>query len=262
VAYVASVTITGMVATPTRNRASRQQLAARERVTFLARRVGIALRETRVAAGLTQAEVAHRAGVSQTEVSRLERGRGARSGLETLAACGAAVGLQLAAFFEQAPGASQPRDIEHLRRQSLLVGIAVRGGWHAAPESPIANDGRRPHSIDVLLTRPTTREAAVVEIWDLLLDGGEAMRGLDVKVIATRARLSSEWRVEGLFLLRRTSRNRALVKTLAPLLEARFPVSSTSWLKALSLSGSSMPGAAGFAWTSVAGDRLIAARFQ
>ena len=259
---MASVTITGMGATPRRNRASRQQLAARERAAYLAHRVGIALRETRVAAGLTQAEVANRAGVSQTEISRLERGRGARSDLEMLAACGAAVGLRLATFFEQAPGASQPRDIEHLRRQSLLVGIAARGGWHAAPESSIPNDGPRPRSIDVLLTRATTREAAVVEIWDLLLDGGEAMRSLDAKVLATRARLGSEWRIEGLFLFRRTSRNRALVKTLAPLIEARFPASSITWLRALSLTGASMPDAAGFAWTSVAGDRLIAARFQ
>ena len=251
-----------MEATPTRSRASRQQLAARERAAHLARRVGIALRERRVAAGLTQAEVAGRAGVSQTQVSRLERGLGARTDLDTLAACGAAVSLQLAAFFEQAPGASQPRDIEHLRRQSLLVGIAARGDWHAARESPIANDGPRPRSIDVLLTRATTREAAVVEIWDLLLDGGEAMRSLDAKVLATRTRLGSAWRIEGLFLLRRTSRNRALVKSLAPLIEARFPASSATWLKTLSMTGAPMPEAAGFAWTSIARDRLIAARFQ
>lgn len=251
-----------MVAPSTRNRASRQQLAARERAAYLARRAGIALRETRVAAGLAQVEVAHRAGVSQTEVSRLERGRGAHTDLETLAACGAALGLQLATFYEQAPGASLPRDMEHLRRQSLLVGIAVRGGWRAAPEELIASDGPRPRSIDVLLTRVTTREAAVVEIWDLLLDGGGAMRSLDAKVLATRARVGPEWRVEGLFLLRRTSRNRAVVKTLAPLIEARFPASSVAWLTALSVSGAAMPEAAGFAWTSVEGERLIAARFR
>jgi hypothetical protein len=87
------------------------------------------------------------------------------------------------------------------------------------------------------------------------------MRGLDAKVLATRNRLGPEWRVEGLFLLRRTSRNRTVVRTLAPLIEARFPASSATWLKALSETGASMPAAAGFAWTSVAGERLIAARF-
>ena len=210
--------------------------------------------------GLTQTDVARRAGTSQTEVSRLERGRGAHTDLETLAACGGAVGLQLAAFFEQAPGASLPRDIEHLRRQSLLIGIAARGGWQAAPESLLANDGPRPRSIDVMLTRAARREAAVVEIWDLLLDGGEAMRSLDAKVLATRSRLGPEWRVEGLLLLRRTSRNRAVVKALAPLIAARFPASSGAWLRALSSNDAPMPSAAGFAWTSVAGDHLIAAR--
>ena len=161
---------------------------------------------------------------------------------------------------EALPGASLPRDMEHLRRQSLLVGIAERGGWRAAPEAALVNDGPRPRSIDVLLTRVLTREAAVVEIWDLLLDGGDAMRGLEAKVAATRARLGSEWRVEGLLLLRRTTRNRQVVRDLAPLFAARFPASSAAWLRALADPAAQMPHAAGFAWTSVAGDRLIRAR--
>lgn len=249
-----------MSAVPTRSRASRQRLAARERAVYLARRAGIVLREARIAAGMTQAVVARLAGISQTEVSRLERGRGAHSALETLAACGAAVGLQLAAFFERGPGASLPRDIEHLRRQSLLVAIAVHGDWRAAPEALLPDDGPRPRSIDVLLTRAATREAAVVEIWDLLLDGGQAMRGLDAKVLATRARLGPDWHVQGLLLLRRTGRNRVLMRSLAPLFAARFPAPSGAWLRAIVNPTAPMPDEPGLAWTSVHGDRLIAAR--
>ena len=144
----------------------------------------------------------------------------------------------------------------------MLVGIAAIGGWHAEPEALLANEGPRPRSIDVLLTRNAAREAAVVEVWDLLLDGGDAMRGLGAKVLATRMRLGPEWRVQGLLLLRRTSRNRALVRNLVPLIAARFPASSAAWLKALTETGAPMPSAAGFAWTSVAGDRLIAARLR
>ena len=180
--------------------------------------------------------------------------------LETLAACAAALRVQLAAFVEAMPGASLPRDIEHLKRQALLVRISMRGGWTAEPEAALAGDGPRPRSIDVLLMRATRREAAVVEIWDLLGDGGEAMRGLEAKVQATRDRLGPGWRVQGLLLLRRTRRNRQLVRELAPLIAARYRGSSARWLAALADPARPMPPAGGFAWTSVAGDRLVAAR--
>ena len=58
----------------------------------------------------------------------------------------------------------------------------------------------------------------------------------------------------------RTTRNRALVRDLAPLIAARFPAHSGAWLKALGDPNAPMPNGPGFAWTSVAGDRLIAAR--
>ncbi len=205
-------------------------------------------------------DVATAAGITQPFYSRIERGLELGVTLLTLAACGAALNVQLAGFIEALPGANLPRDIEHLRRQSLLVAIAARGGWRASPEAALVHDGPRPRSIDVLLTREETREAAVVEIWDLLTDGGEAMRGLHAKVIATAGSLGPGWQVQGLLLLRRTSRNRALVRDLAPLLAARYPASSPAWLRALSYPGAVLPAAAGFAWTSVRGDRLVAAR--
>ena len=111
------------------------------------------------------------------------------------------------------PGADLPRDIEHLRRQNLVVATAQAGGWTAIPEATL-DEGRWSRSIDVLLSRAARREAAVVEIWDLLLDGGEAMRGLAAKVQALRAQLDPAWRVQGLLLVRGTHRNRALVREL------------------------------------------------
>ena len=203
------------------------------------------------------------AGLSQPFYSRIERGREPGATLLTLAACASALHVQLAAFVEAMPGANLPRDIEHLRRQSLLVRIAARGGWQATPEAALPNDGPRPRvSIDVLLVREARREAAVVEIWDLLLDGGDAMRGLEAKVAATSTRLRPGWRVGGLLLLRATQRNRALVRDLAPLILARYPAASTGWLRALADPGMLMPASAGFAWTSVSGDRLAPARLR
>jgi transcriptional regulator with XRE-family HTH domain len=241
-------------------RATAARRQGRERAKHVARRIGTALRHARLAEGRTQVDVATDAGITQPYYSRIERGRELGVTLEVLASCAAALDVQLAGFIEALPGASLPRDMEHLRRQALVVRISAEGGWLPEPEAALADDGPRPRSIDVLLTRAARREAAVIEIWDLLTDGGEAMRGLEAKVLATRARLGQDWRVEGLLLLRRTSRNRGLVREIAPIVRARYPASSAAWLAALGDPGRPLPHAGGFAWSSVAGDRLVAAR--
>ena len=217
------------------------------------------MRDHRTAARLSQRHLAERVGISQTALSRLERGLGAGTGLDIWAACAAALGVQLAAFFEQAAGASLPKDIEHLRRQNLVLSVSAPGGWAGIPEA-IVDPGRWLRSIDVLLERAVRREVAVVEIWDLLLDGGEAMRGLESKVHAVRERLGPSWSVHGLLVVRGTHRNRALVRELRQLFAARYPASSQEWLRALSDPATSMPKASGFAWTTVDGTRLFAAR--
>jgi transcriptional regulator with XRE-family HTH domain len=246
----------------TTRRATRQEIAGRERAREVAQRLGRGLRDARHAASLTQRAVAAAAGVSQPEIARLEAGRGANARIETWAACAAAVGTQLVGFLERIAGASLPRDIEHLRRQNLVVAMGARGSWAAEPEALLATDGPRPRSIDVLLTRASRREAAVIEIWDLILDGGDAMRGLEAKVLATRRRLGSDWHVEGLLAVRGTHRNRALVASLQALFAARYPVSAHAWLRALTDSGVALPAGSALAWTDVKGDRLIAARLR
>jgi transcriptional regulator with XRE-family HTH domain len=251
-----------MTTNPSSPRATGFVMAGRARAAYSAKRLGTGLRDGRIAAGLLQREVAARAGVSQPEVAKLEGGHGSDTGIDTWAACGAAVGLQLAAFFEAAPGADVPRDIEHLRRQNLVIATAAGGGWLAEPEAALPSDGPRPRSIDVLLTRAACREAAVVEVWDLLLDGGAAMRGLEAKVLATRDRLGPEWRVQGLLVVRGTQRNRTLIGGLAALFAARYPASSHAWLRAMRERDAPMPAADGLIWTDVKGERLVPTRMR
>jgi hypothetical protein len=198
--------------------------------------------------------------VSQAFWSLVERGGAGTASLATLSACATAVGTQLAAFLEAVPGAHLPRDIEHLRRQQLVVAIARQGGWIARPERAIDPAARRSRSIDVELERSVRREIAVVEIVDLLSDGGDAMRGLADKVAAVRRSVDPGWTVSGLLVLRATSRNRGLVRELADLFAARFPSSSSAWVAALRGENAGMPRTDGFAWSSVSGNRLFAAR--
>ena len=207
-------------------------------------------------------DAAQRAGITQAHWSRLERGLETGVSLATLAACAAAVQAQLAAFVEAQPGADLPRDIEHLRRQQAIVELAARGGWQATPEAPVPGGGPRPRSIDVLLVRHIRREAAIVEVWDLLLDVGDAMRGLEAKVQATKLRLGAEWVVSGLLVVRRTRRNRALLSQLGALFAARYPASSRRWLRALGEADAPMPTTSGLAWTSADGRQLSPAHLH
>jgi transcriptional regulator with XRE-family HTH domain len=245
-----------------RRRAGTARQTGRRRATFLAERLGLALRESRRAVGLRQVGAADRAGVSQPFWSFAERRGGRTATLETLAACAAAVGTELAAFLQAAPGADLPRDMEHLRRQQLIVALARTGGWTARPERPIDPDARRSRSIDVELERAKNREIAVVEVIDLLTDGGDAMRGLADKLAAVRREAPAGWTVAGLLILRATARNRVTVRDLADLFGARFTAKSTAWLRALSDPAAGMPSTDGFAWSTVAGDRLFPARLS
>jgi len=249
-------------------RASADRIAARKRAILLADRYGRALKESRLALRLSQAAAADRAGVSQSFWSALERGRGTVASLETLAACAAAVGGQLAAYVEARPGAELPRDIEHLRRQELVLRVARLGGWHARPERPIDPAWSRSRSIDVLLERAIgdRRDVVVVEIEDWLADVGAALRNLDHKAAAIRREvprgsdLPGSREVAGLLVVRGTSRNRKLVAELATLFETRFPARGRDWLAALADRSMRMPVGDGWLWTSVAGDRLIPPR--
>jgi transcriptional regulator with XRE-family HTH domain len=207
---------------------------------------------------MRQLDVAQRAGISQSFLSRMERGRGQQASLETWASIAAATGHQLAAFIERVPGTTLPRDYEHLKRQQLVVSTARAGGWTAMVEQAIDADWERPRSIDVVLSRAARSELAVVEVWNLVDDVGAAFRGLDAKV--ARSRRQSAGTVSGLMVIRASRRNRALVREFRPLFRANFPASSVAWLASLTAREKPMPATLGLLWTDVAGTRLLVAR--
>jgi transcriptional regulator with XRE-family HTH domain len=219
--------------------------------------MGVALRGGRRAAGWTQQALADRVGVSQAEISRLERGLGQSASIETWACAGAAVGCDLTAYLEASSGATLPRDYEHLKRQQLVLDTARPGGWTGRPEADIDRLWNRSRSVDLLLERVLRGELAVTEVWDFFDDVGGAWRGLDGKVAAVR-RLHPHHRVGGLLVVRRTRRNLELVREFGSLFGAKFPTSG-AWLRALQTEAP-MPDSSGFVWTNVGGTRLISAR--
>ena len=242
-----------------RRRAGTARITGRERSRYLARRIGISLKDARLALDLTEAEASARAGISQGFWSRLEHGGGTAASLETLSACAAAVDTQLAAFIEARPGADLPRDIAHLRGQATIVRDAAGGGWAAQVEAGIDPHARRSLSIDVRLERTARREIAVVELVDLVADAGQDMRGLSDKVAAVR-RDRPDARVAGLLAIRATRRNRGLMAELAPLMDARSPASSVAWLAALHDRSVPMPSGDGLVWARVDGSGLFGRR--
>lgn len=235
----------------------------------LAEELGRALKDARLAAKLTQAEVGTLAGVVQGTVSGLERGRTATLSFLVVARLAKACGAELHAYIKQASGAEEPRDMAHLRTQALIVETAAPGGWAATPEAAIDDAAERSRSIDVLLERVRARmatEVAIVEVFDWLPDVGAAFRSWDRRLaraerwaIATRAR---EWdgatlipRVSGCWVLRATKRNRRLVRELRALFAVRFPGAGRDWLAAFG-TDAPMPSAPALLWVSVKGDRL------
>jgi transcriptional regulator with XRE-family HTH domain len=219
--------------------------------------MGNALREGRLALSLRQNDVAERAGVSQAWVSRMERGSGRTASLETWASMAIASGSQLASFLEELPGASRPRDYEHLKRQQLVLDTSRPGGWTGRVEARL-DPWPRSRSVDVLLERGNPAEIAVTEIWDFFDDVGESWRSLDGKIATLRTERPAAT-VAGLFIVRGTRRNRELVREFASIFRERFPGSSVAWLRALTTTAP-MPHESGLLWTDVRGTRLIPAR--
>lgn len=99
---------------------------SRPRATDLAVRLAEQVRRLRIQAGLTQAELAARAGVTVETIARLERvlrGRlsaNANPSLETMERIGTALGVEVAELLS-APGKQKPKDD---RLASVLRGVS------------------------------------------------------------------------------------------------------------------------------------------
>ena len=229
-----------------RARAGAGVRVGRARARTVATRLGTALREARLGAGLTQHQLSAKAGVSQSRESEIERGRGAGASIETWACLAAAVGEQFVGFLERAPGADRPRDMEHLKRQARSSSLHP---WAA---------GRRCRSLRSILV--PARRGASTSLWFGPRWGrplssrygtgsttsepacaGSTPSWLGVSTAGSPKAARDAWRVAGCYVVRETRRNREPRRRAETAVRRPIPGSSSAGSRALGPYRAAMP---------------------
>jgi transcriptional regulator with XRE-family HTH domain len=203
-------------------------------------RIGRSLRALRLRAGLRQADVADRAGVSQSLISAIEAGRCSSVTLDTLRRVFRCVG---AGFDGQVLWRGPALDRLVDARHAALVGSATtrlqRSGWQVLPEVSYSEYGER-GSIDILGWRVEERAVVVEEIKSDLTRTEETLRKLDEKARLVGAKVAGDrlgWRprvVGRVLVLPDTDRARRQVRAQAIVFDAALPARGPevrAWLR-------------------------------
>jgi transcriptional regulator with XRE-family HTH domain len=233
-----------------RVRRSTRQLELDRESDEVLRQLGRTIRSARNRRRLTQAELGRRAGISQSEISRIELGFGHGVRVETWLALAHALGLR-ATFALARDWQEAAVDAGHLAIQELLLRLARSTGCRGSFELPIRpNDPAR--SIDVFVRDDLRRRLLVEEAWNTFGDVGAGARSFDRKLAAARDLAVAiggdrPYLVAGVWVVRSTKRNRALVARYPEVFARRFPGSSAQWARTLT-SGEPPPADPGLVW--------------
>jgi Helix-turn-helix. len=158
----------------------------RQRARELVVRIGVELKIARLNAGLSQAEVARRAGLAQAVVSLSERGLRSCSP-DVLCRLAAAVGCELGALRLFPRDGVSLRDSGQLALAEVVVASA-NSIWLVSLEAPVSLDPRDRRSADTLFQKPD--ETAQLEIIRNLFDFQAQLRHEQLKRQALAQRLS------------------------------------------------------------------------
>lgn len=161
-----------------------------------AHRLGTSLRALRIRVGWTQAELASRGGVSEADVSRVERGLADRLAMSKVMAT--ALALDAWADYSLRWRGGELDRVVNARHAALheafarwLAGI---GDWELAPEVSFSIYGER-GVIDALAWHARTRTLLVVELKTEIVDVSEMLGTFDRKVrLAPQVAAAREWR--------------------------------------------------------------------
>jgi transcriptional regulator with XRE-family HTH domain len=140
--------------------------------------VGRLIHDVRVAMGLTQAELSRRSGVSQSQISRIERGRLEDLSIAVLDGLMRALGIRYWLETERPQISRSTSDLVHARC-SAYVGRRLRAwGWMVSGEVEVGGDRSRGW-IDLLAYHPTTKLLLVIEVKTEIVDVGAIERTLN-----------------------------------------------------------------------------------
>lgn len=244
-------------------RTKRTDLLLRADETYLRLLVltGGEIRDARKRRGMTQTRLGERAGMSRSGVSRVERGDAAAVPLRDVVRLAVALDLVPRLSVGRDP-IGRPSDAGHLAIQELLLRLGRSNGYGSRVELPVGRGDLR-HSIDVCLVDRSARRLLIQEAWNTFGDLGAAARSFDRKLaaaeeIATGMGLEGAT-IHGVWVVRSTRANRALVARYPEFITSRFPGSSRAWAAAI-VRGGAPPVDPGLVWTDLAATRVFAHR--
>ena len=203
------------------------------------RRVGRVLRAVRLHKRLRQRDVAAAAGVSQSTVSRAERGLVHRVPLRYLDQIAGALDVSL--FIDARwIGGNVDRLIDraHAAVVEIVVGELRRLGWQVVVEYGFNHFGDR-GSVDVLAWFPASRTLLIVEVKSILTDLQATFTSLATKVRVVPALVRRElgWDaavVSRILVMPGSKANRTIVANHAATFETLFPArmpALRAWLR-------------------------------
>jgi transcriptional regulator with XRE-family HTH domain len=223
--------------------------------------LGRQVRDGRRRLRITQSVLARRVGLHQTQISRIELGRGWSVPLETWIAIGVVLDQPLAISLSRPIAHSRtPLDAGHLEIQEFLLRVARKTGRTASFELPTRpQDPSR--SIDVGVRDARHRVLIIEEAWNTFGDLGAAIRATNRKAaeatdLAATIDDGRPFDVAIVWVVRATAANRALLGRYPEIVRAAFAGSSRRWLRALTTSAAP-PQDPGLVWFDPSTARLL-----
>ena len=242
----------------TRPRRAELAAEARRRNQEQLARLGAEVRSTRRRLRQTQAQLGRRVGIAQSTVSLLERGLGATLSVDVWQRVFLALGRRLDVSAGRDPLA-ETADAGHLAIQELVLRLGRTVGYTRGFEVPTRSaDPAR--STDVGLRDDRRRLMLLVECWNTIGDVGAAARASSRKLAEADALAVAQagerpYAVRGVWVVRASPRNRALVARYPEIFATRFPGSSAHWVDTLT-AGTDPPPQPGLVWSDIAATRL------
>jgi hypothetical protein len=194
-------------------------------------------------------------------VSRVERGLGGSTTIDSLQRICVALGIALRLELARDP-VEDTADAGHLAIQELILRLGRVTGCQGAFE--LATRPAEPwRSVDVVLSCAARHSMILCECWNTIGDIGAAVRSTTRKAVELEglaaARFGPDAAVGTVWIVRATTRNRALVARYPEVFANRFPGSSRRWVEALTR-GATPPAEPGLVWCDVACTRVFAWR--